>query len=462
MPDNSTGIDPLAYVLTRMQEMKPRYDELANKDTLTDEERTEYVRTKADWDSLDERRRDVEERQNRALAASSINFTVNRNPDPFDSDLKVSRNQALGLGKGAVEKMQNKFASREQAEQITRLIERGGSVGETAARLAVTTGSDEYRESYWGAMTGRAFNQRVLDRALDEYRAMTAGTGASGGYMVPLYMDPSFSVTGTGAYNPIRDVATVKQITTLTYNGSNAAQVTAAILGENVAYSDNTPTVAQIQLPTYKYGAYIPASFEAFEDIDTLASDVAMLFSDAKYNLEATQFETGSGSAPHGVVTDVTAITASRVAPATGGTFVVGDLYKVHSALPPRYRRGPSQNRAWSMSVNIIDTVRQFATANNYHAFLTDLSNGQPPQLLGDSLIEASTMSTSVTTGQNILLFGDFSKFLIIDRVGVSTEFIPNVFDQASGRPSGTRAWLMHWRFGSGIADANAFRVLLL
>ena len=59
-------------------------------------------------------------------------------------------------------------------------------------------------------------------------------------------------------------------------------------------------------------------------------------------------------------------------------------------------------------------------------------------------------------------MFGDFRQFQIVDRVGVSTEFIPNVFDQASGRPSGTRAWLMHWRFGSGVRDANAFRVLLL
>ena len=113
-------------------------------------------------------------------------------------------------------------------------------------------------------------------------------------------------------------------------------------------------------------------------------------------------------------------------------------------------------------SVNIIDTIRQFATANNYNAFLTDLTGGNPPMMIGDPYLEASTMATAVTTGNNILLYGDFHQFLIIDRVGISTEFIPNVFDQASGRPSGTRAWLMHWRFGSGCADANAFRVLLL
>lgn len=455
-------MNPLDYVLTRMKEITPRFTELSTKDKLEGDEPGEYTRIKTEWDELEARRVDLEERQRRAVAAGSINFNVIPQKDPFHAELKVNRNQALGLGRAAVDAMAGKFNNADQGEQITRLIERGGSVGETAARLAVTTGSDDYRDAYWAAMTGRPFDSRIMQSALDEYRTMTAGTGASGGYMVPLYLDPSFSVTGAGAYNPIRDIANIKQITTLTYNGSNAAQVTAAILGENVAYSDNAPTVAQIQIPTYKYGAYIPASFEAFEDIDTLANDVSELFADAKNNLEATQFETGSGSAPQGIVTAVTAVTASRVSPATGGAFVVGDLYKVHSALPARYRRSNSASRAWQMSVNIIDTIRQFATANNYHAYLATLGQGQPPRLLDDQLLEASTMSTSITTGQNILLYGDYSQYTIVDRVGVSTEFIPNVFDQASGRPSGTRAWLMHWRFGAGVRDANAFRVLLL
>lgn len=458
-------VNPLEYVLARMEDIKPQIDTLAkieDKDQ-TDEQRSQWTTATSEWDALDERRKDLEAKQLRALAAGSIQFNRNTTADPFKAEIRnVDRNQALGLGRSAIDEMAGRFASRDQAEGFTRLIERGGSIGETAARLAVTTGSAEYRDAYMGYMTGGAHDVRLLQRANDEYRAMTAGTGNSGGYMVPLYMDPSFSITGAGSYNPIRDVANVKQITTLTYNGSNAAQVTAGLLGENAAYSDNTPTVAQIQIPTYKIGAYIPASFEAFEDIDTLATDVGMLFADAKANYEATQFATGSGSAPHGVVTDVTAVTLSRVSPATGGTYVVGDLYKVHSALPARYRRTDGSSRAWMMSVNTIDSTRQFATANNYHAFLTDLTNGQPPRLLGDTLLEASTMSTSITTGQNLLLYGDFSQFTIVDRVGLSTEFIPNVFDQSTGRPSGTRAWLMHWRVGSGVRDSNAFRILLL
>ena len=457
-------MNPLDYVLTRMQEIKPRFEELSTKDKLDDEERAEYDRMTPEWNELNERRVDLLERQQRAEAAGSINFQVKRDVDPFNVELRnADHAQVLGHGRRAVDAMRNKFASDGEADQMTRLIERGGGIGEIASRLAVTTGSDEYRTAFLAYMTGNQnANLGLLQRANDEYRAFTAGTGATGGFMVPLYMDPSFSITGAGAWNPIRQVANVKQITTLVYNGSNVAQGVAELLGENAAFADKAPAVAQIQIPTYKIGAYIPASFEAFEDIDRLGADMGEWFADAKNNYEATQFATGSGSAPHGVVTDVTAVTASRVSPATGGVFVVGDLYKLHAALPARYRHNASDSRAWMASINIIDLIRQFATANNYHAYLTDLAGGQPPRLLGDQLIEASTMSTTVTTGQNIALYGDFRQFLIIDRVGMSVEFIPNVFDQTTGRPSGTRAWLMHWRVGSGVADANGFRVLLL
>jgi HK97 family phage major capsid protein len=454
-------MNPLDYVLARMKEIQPRFAELSKRDKLEGEERAEYDRVKTEWDELDERRLDLEERQRRALAAGNINFNVNRNPDPFHVDLRADRPQILGFGRAAVDAASRRFAKPEHVETVTRTIERGGKIGELVSRLAVTTGSAEYAEAWLNAMTGRGIDP-ILERANDEYRAMTAGTGASGGYMVPLYLDPSMVITGAGSYNPFRQVSNVKQITTLTYNGASAAQISAGLLGENAAFTDNTPTVAQVQIPTYKIGAYIPASFEAFEDIDALAQDVQQLFADARDNYEATQFATGSGSAPHGVVTDVTAVTASRVTPATGGTYVVGDLYKVHQALPARFRYMDAGSRAWLMSVAVIDTTRQFATANNYHAFLTDLTGGAPPRLLGDQLLESSAMSASITTGQNIILYGDFARFYIVDRIGMSTEFIPNVFDQSTGRPSGTRAWLMHWRVGSGVADPNAFRVLLL
>jgi HK97 family phage major capsid protein len=458
-------MNPLEYVLARMKELKPTIDTLAaieDKD-MTPEQRSEWSTTNTEWDALEARRADLEERQLRAKAAGQVNFNVNVAPDPFKADLRnMSRPDILGAAKTAVNEVRSKFVKDEHAESVTRFIDRGGVLGETVGRLALTTATDEYREAWLRAMAGQAHDMGLLQRASDEYRAMTAGTGNTGGYMVPLFLDPTMVITGAGSCNPFRKVSNVKTINTLTYNGATAAQITAGLLGEAAAFTDNSPTVSQVTIPTYKIGAYIPASFEAFEDIDALASDVLMLFSDAKDNYEASQFATGSGSAPHGVVTDVGAVTASRVAPTTGGAYAAADVYKLHQGLPARYRYTDSGSRAWVGSVATIDSTRQFGTANNYANFLVDMGSGAPTQLLGDPILEASQMSSSYTTGQDVLLYGDFSRFYIIDRIGMSTEFIPNLFDQSTGRPSGQRAWLMHWRVGSGVADTGAFRLLRL
>lgn len=452
----------LEYVAERMKEIKPRYDELSQKPTLEEAERSEYQTLSDEWDRWNADLVDLQERSARAANASTIDFNVIKRDDPFKAELRgASRQQVIDHGLAAIERSQKRFARPEHGDAVTRTMKAGGNVGELAARLAVTTASDEYAQAWVNYMSGRHYDGALLERAKDEYRAFTAGTGGTGGYMVPLYMDPTFVITGNGSYNPFRQVANVKQITTAVYNGSTAAQVTAGRLGEGSAFSDNAPAVGQVQITPVKAGAYLPASFEAFEDIDNLASDAGMLLADAKDNLEAQWFATGSGSDPQGVITGVAASTFSVVAPTTGGAYAVADVYKVHSALPARFRRNAGGSRAWVMNVGIIDRTRQFATANNYHAFLTDMTNDAPSRLLGDQLIEASEMSASVTTGQSVLLYGDFSRYYIVDRVGLATEFIPNVVD-GSGLPTGQRAWLAHWRVGAKVADANAFRLLTL
>ena len=65
-------MNPLEYVLTRMKEIEPRFSELSRADKLEDEQRGEYDRIKTEWDELDERRKDLEERQLRATAAGNI------------------------------------------------------------------------------------------------------------------------------------------------------------------------------------------------------------------------------------------------------------------------------------------------------------------------------------------------------------------------------------------------------
>ena len=464
---------PLDIVIARRAELKDLIIERSENDPTTEtaEQRAEWDAFTSEDDELAARQADLEGRIERATKAAAMSFTVNtrKSEDPASLEgrdvNRLGDSEARGRALEIIERTARKFSSDAHANDVAQLIERGGEVGRKVARMAITNSSDEYRDAWLGYMSGKHLNDRqaaLLETGMSVERAFTAGTGSSGGYMVPLFLDPTLVITGAGIYNPIRDIATVKQIATLTWNSATAAQITAGVLGESAAFTDNTPTVSQVQIPTYKMGAYLPASFEAFEDIDALAADAVALFGDAKANLEGSLLSLGTGSSqPYGVMTRVAATTTSRVSPTTAGVFGAPDVFKVHTALPARYRRG-GRNLAWLANVGVINAARQFGTSNVYYAYLANGTQGAPDTLLGEGLYEQSNLSASLTTGQDVLLFGDFSKYYIIDRVGATTEFIPNVFDQSTGRPSGTRAWLFHWRMGADVADTNAFRDLRL
>ena len=59
---------------------------------------------------------------------------------------------------------------------------------------------------------------------------------------------------------------------------------------------------------------------------------------------------------------------------------------------------------------------------------------------LGRPKVELSTVvSTLTTTGAKIIVAGDFSKFKIIDNLGMQVELIPHLFAAANQRPTGQR-----------------------
>lgn len=402
--------------------------------------------------------------------------------DPTKLSGPISDGEARSRALDMIERS-GKFIADAHRESVTQLVQVRGSLGATVARHALLTATDAYERGWSKYMSGNGMfleedEKRALAMGKDagqfhaglfggEGRAMTSGTGSSGGYFVPIFIDPTMVITGAGAVNPMRQVSTVKTIGPAFggWYGATAAQVTAAWTAEGSAAPDNTPTVTQPNIPVYMAEASVIVSYQAFEDVADLAADVLALFGDAKNNLEATAFVTGSGSSqPKGVVTAVGAVTASRVSPTTGGTLGMPDIFVVHRALPARFRNPTTRaNRAWLASITVQDKLREVLIGqNSANSAWTDVSGENPPMLSGDAIYEASAMSTSLTTGQDVLLYGDFSRFYIVDRIGFSTEFIPNFFDTSTGRPTAQRGWMSHWRTGSDSVDTNAHRLLRL
>ena len=101
------------------------------------------------------------------------------------------------------------------------------------------------------------------------------------------------------------------------------------------------------------------------------------------------------------------------------------------------------------------------------NALWAQLSEDRPPVLLGRPALEAEEFDSSITALEDnfILLFGDFSSYVVADRLGTTVELIPMLFNQAVagagfGMPTGQRGWYAHYRVGAGIDHSGAFRML--
>lgn len=186
-------------------------------------------------------------------------------------------------------------------------------------------------------------------------------------------------------------------------------------------------------------------------DWDSLQAEMGRAFADAKDRLEASKFVSGTGTnEPFGVLTGTT----NTVAAAAGQTFTLANLYALLNALPARFQ----DSAAFMGNLAVANRIRQFDTSGGAALWVT-LGAGAPDQLLGLPWYQASDMA-DVATSVKFLLLGDFSRYVIVDRVGLSVDLIPHLFG-TNHRPTGQRGLYAFWRNGAKVIDATAFRALL-
>lgn len=461
-------MNPIETAAALVETLRSEIVELDAVENPTDEQTArfdaalaEFKAAKAEHERLVARAAEVEAVRSLALQPTTIRESgfsapqVNVKRSPFENLDSLRFSSPSEIKARALTAIEETDGTTAHMERATVLAQRDASI----AHHILVTGSPAYRSAFTKFMERPADFASMLDDAeRDAFRAAMSTTNANGGFLIPFLLDPTIVLTNSGTANSIRQIARVETGTSNVWNGITSAGVTAEWKSEGAAAADASPTVARPAITAYLADAYIFGSFEAFQDTD-IAAQVPALVQDAKDRLEATAFTVGSGSGqPFGVVTSTTAVTASRVSATTGGAFTaVTDVYRLANAVPARH----ASSASWLANKTITNLIRSFDTSGG-SAFLANLGMGQPTQLLGQPLYEASDMASTVTTGSNILLAGDFSQYLIYDRIGVSLEFIPNVFDQATGRPSGQRGFLAHWRVGADVLNANAFRVLRL
>ena len=346
---------------------------------------------------------------------------------------------------------------------IADLID-GDSTGEIARRI-LQTGSSTYRRAFGKAASGKNMTP-------DEQRALTTVT-TGGGYAIPFALDPTFIHVSNFSVNPYRFICRNVSITgSNTWQGVTTTGVTASYVIEGGTAADNAPSFLQPQATVQRAHCFVPYSYEVDGDIAGLQGEVTQLFADAKDDLEAVQFTTGTGTAPAPVgILGVQGLgTAAPPKVLTIGTAIlqVADIDAAQVALAPRWRA----RATWVANLGFYQRVRRFYAAGgetlqpaggpgNTQGFQSVAPfdpGGIGYGLLGRPAFECTAINTTnvTTTGTKQAIFGDFSRgMIIVDRVGMNVEVIPNLM--TSGLPTGQRGLLAWWRNATVLAAPSAF-----
>lgn len=347
------------------------------------------------------------------------------------------------------------FADDKVREVLTKFVQRDG---DRTVDMVLAASSPLYGEAFTKLI--RSEGQMAALTSEEQHaisRAMTL-TDTAGGYLIPPQLDPNVILTANGSVNQVRQIARVVNITGDAWTGITSAGVTASWDAEASQVSDDSPTLASPVIPVYKGQAYVQASHEISADAPTLANDIAQMVAFEKDRLESVAFVTGSGSGePTGIITALVASSPSVVVnSASTDTFALADVYALDGALPARF----AANASWLAHRKIYNLMRRFDTSGGA-ALWGYLADGRKPELLGrpDYVAEAMDGAIDSSAENYVLVYGDFSNYVIVDRLGTTMRYIPDTFG-ANGRPTGQSGWLTYWRVGADSVNDGAFRLL--
>jgi HK97 family phage major capsid protein len=354
------------------------------------------------------------------------------------------------------------------ADRVDGVLRAGDPQGLTARYLAAV-GAEAYASAFGKMLadpaTGHlrfsteeveAVRAVTMAAAAAEYRAGPLITGSTG-FPLPLTVDPSIIMSGAGALNPIRGLATVVTIGTHDWVGVSSAGVTASYDQEGTEVSDDTPDLAGPKISTQRGTAFVPVSIEATQDWPSVQAEMARLVADARDVLDATAFLTGNGTnQPFGIFggdATYSLATTQRVLTATTATLAVADPWSLKAQIPARFLG----RTTFVAHPSIFDTIFRFVGGNSTEPY--QFSNGdRAGDFLGRPKAELSTLVTTTTSGSKVVVGGDWATaYRIVDRIGMSVEIVPHLVG-ASHRPTGQRGIFCYWRTGAGVVAANALR----
>ncbi len=305
---------------------------------------------------------------------------------------------------------------------------------------------------------GEAANLRSI-----EQKAMSAGSGPDGGYLVPTPAERDI-LRRMSTVSPIRQIANVVEISThsLRRAFSYAGPAAGWVAESDPRPQSQTQQIADMSFPAMELYA-MPAATQtllddAVVDIEQwIADEVGVVFAEQ----EGAAFVNGNGvNKPTGFLAYPTVQQASwsfgkigyidtGVSAGFAATTPSDILYDLVYALKAGYR----QNARFVMNRRTQSDLRKFKTTTGEYIWEPPATLGAQATLMNFPVVEAEDMPDIAADSLSVA-FGDFSRgYVVVDRIGVRV-----LRDPYSAKP-----YVMFYttkRVGGGVQDFDAIKLL--
>ncbi|PPD09200.1 MAG: phage major capsid protein [Methylocystis sp.] len=296
-----------------------------------------------------------------------------------------------------------------------------------------------------------------------EAKALSRGSGADGGYLVPLPTEREV-LRRLAKFSPIRAISSVREISGASLR--RAFSTTGPAAGW-VAEADPRPQTNNQQLADMTFPAMelyaMPAATQALLDdavVDIeqwIAEEVQTAFAEQ----EGAAFVSGDGvNKPKGFLSYTSVADASwtwgnigYVATGAAGAFAASDPSDALVNLVYALRAGFRQNGKFVMGRRAQSLVRQFKTTTGDYIWAPPATADAGASLMNFPVIEAEDMPDPAANSLSIA-FGDFERgYVVVDRVGIRV-----LRDPYSAKP-----YVLFYttkRVGGGVQNFEAIKLL--
>jgi HK97 family phage major capsid protein len=262
-----------------------------------------------------------------------------------------------------------------------------------------------------------------------EAKALSSGSGADGGYLVPPETDTEIG-RRISVVSPMRALSTVRTVSSaILKKPFTTAGLSTGWVSETAARPQTaTPQLAELSFPTMELYA-MPAATQgllddAAVDIEAwIAGEVDIVFAEQ----EGDAFIRGDGiNKPKGFLSYTAVADAGwswgnlgYVATGTAGAWKAAGPSDTLIELIYALKAGHRQNGTFMLNRRSQSDIRKFKDADGNYLWRPPASAGQPASLMGFPIAEAEEMP-DVAANALAVAFGDFrSGYLVVDRAGV-------------------------------------------